>query len=508
MRVVGRGAFGKVRIVERRDTRVLYALKYISKHDCIQMDAVRNVVRERVMLEQLDHPFICRLRFAFQDDEYMYMVMDLMMGGNLGFHLLRQKFDENVIRFWIAELACAINYLHQERVVHRDIKPDNILLDEDGHVHLSDFNIASHLPSHRPLTSQSGTALYMAPEIYRGGGYNEAVDWWGLGVTMYECVYRKRPFDFEKSEELQKAILRGHVHYPQNVPFSVECVSVIQGLLDPNPSKRLGYGPSGWAALVHHPFFRSIDWNRLKDKSINPLFRPPSNQNNFDATHDLEELLFEDNPLSGQPRKNTRRHHAKSSSGMSKEMEKYEREMDFIEERFKPFDFTVFERYEGFQDPVRMTVGEPPEWVKPAFEGAEHGDFLPVKRISTTRQMESEEAFIGPPPAVPPAIYADRQWRENNRARPSYIGPLDNSNQDSEQRQPYSGRSVDANGGLTEDYAYYPTRELQKKQSNRSFRERRERDRRSVSRANNDTRASSSTAAAAIETLADKLKEM
>ncbi|GAB5590688.1 Serine/threonine kinase [Umbelopsis nana] len=503
MRVVGRGAFGKVRIVERRDSKILYALKYISKHDCISMDAVRNVIRERVMLEQLDHPFICRLRFAFQDDEYMYMVMDLMMGGNLGFHLMRQKFDESVIRFWMAELACAIKYLHQERVVHRDIKPDNILLDEDGHAHLSDFNIASHLPSHRPLTSHSGTALYMAPDVFRGGGYNEAVDWWGLGVTMYECVYRKRPFDYEKTEELQKALLRGHVHYPQLYPpVSPECISVIQGLLEPNPSKRLGHGQAGWAALVHHPFFRSIDWSRLKDKTNTPPFKPPSNQNNFDATHDLEELLFEDNPLSGQPRRNTRRHRAKSSSGgLSKEMEKYEREMDFIEERFKPFDFTVFERYVGFQDPVRMTVGEPPEWVKPAFEGAEHGDFLPVKRISTTGQVESEEV-IGPPPAVPPAIYTDRQWRDNNNNRAAII-----DNYQDEQRPGYSGRSVEANSGLTEDHAYYPTRELQKKQSNRSFRERRERDRRSVSRVHNDTRASSSSSAV-VDALADKLKQM
>ncbi|CAM0139835.1 Serine/threonine kinase [Umbelopsis sp. WA50703] len=471
------------------------------------MDAVRNVIRERVMLEQLDHPFICRLRFAFQDDDYMYMVMDLMMGGNLGFHLMRQKFDEHPIRFWMAELACAIRYLHQERVVHRDIKPDNILLDEEGHAHLSDFNIASHIPTHRPLTSHSGTALYMAPEIFQGGGYNEAVDWWGLGVTMYECVYRKRPFEYEKTDDLQKAILRGNVFYPpKSPPVSPECISVIQGLLEPNPSRRLGQGPAGWAALTHHPFFRSVDWSRLTEKHIKPPFTPPTNQNNFDATHDLEELLFEDNPLSGQPRRNARRNRAKSSSGMSKEVEKYEKEMDYIEERFKPFDFTVFERYVGFQDPIRMTVGEPPEWVKPAFEGAEHGDFLPVKRISTTSQMDGDDIVNTPSPAVSQGIYNDRQWLDNNRtgAGSNY---RDTANQDGDQRVPYSGRSMDANVGLTEDHAYYPTRELQKKQSNRSFRERRERDRRSVSRAHNDTRASSSTSQA-VETLAEKLREM
>ncbi|KAJ1907782.1 Serine/threonine kinase [Tieghemiomyces parasiticus] len=119
LRSVGRGSFGKVRIVERRDTKKLYALKYISKAECIRMEALTNVFRERDILEDVDHPFVCNLRFAFQDEEYMYMVIDLMMGGDLRFHITRRRFIENVIRFWIAEMACAIRYLHSQGIVHR-----------------------------------------------------------------------------------------------------------------------------------------------------------------------------------------------------------------------------------------------------------------------------------------------------------------------------------------------------------------------------------------------------
>lgn len=153
-------------MVEHKQTKKLYALKYINKKDCIKMEALRNVFRERNLLERVDHPYICNLRFAFQDDEYMYMVLDLMMGGDLRFHLDRRSFDESVIRLWFAELSSALGYLHCKLIVHRDIKPDNILLDERGHVHLTDFNIATQFEASRPLISESGTCVYMGTRSF------------------------------------------------------------------------------------------------------------------------------------------------------------------------------------------------------------------------------------------------------------------------------------------------------------------------------------------------------
>ncbi|KAI8099543.1 kinase-like domain-containing protein [Halteromyces radiatus] len=381
MRVVGRGAFGKVRIVEHRETRQLYAMKYINKEECIRMDAVRNIIRERTILEQLDHPFLCRLRFAFQDNICMYMVTDLMLGGDLYYHIsANQYFSEDVLRFWFAELSSAVKYLHFNGVVHRDIKPQNILMDEWGHVHLTDFNIATYLHSNRLLTSGSGTSYYMAPEVLKGGGYNEAVDWWGLGVTLYECVYGKKPFDHELNDELSAAIRRGHVHYSNSKrSISGECLSVMQGFLEMVPTKRLGQGDHGWISLVQHPFFRSVDWRRLESKTLTPPFQPATNQNNFDPTFDLEQMVVDD---FGSLQDGGGRHHHRLNDRHRKSTDtsKHERDRTMIKEKFKPFDFTIFEKYEGFKDPVKRTVGEPPDWVKPAFDGADR-DLLPITRI-------------------------------------------------------------------------------------------------------------------------------
>ncbi|KAF9309359.1 hypothetical protein BGZ91_007451, partial [Linnemannia elongata] len=247
-------------MVERRETGKVYALKYISKAQVIKMEAVRNILRERQILESLDHAFVVNMRFAFQDDEYMYMCMDLMMGGDLRFHMNRRAFGEDVVRFWIAELCSAVSHLHSLGIVHRDIKPDNVLLDEKGHAHLTDFNIGCKLTPEKPiLTSQSGTVAYMAPEVFKSTGYGTSVDWWAVGILFYECIYNKRPFQTENIPELRRAIGNQTIEYPHQKGVSQDCVEVIQGLT--------------------------------------PVFQPPAEAANFDATYDLEEMLLEDDPL-------------------------------------------------------------------------------------------------------------------------------------------------------------------------------------------------------------------
>ncbi|KAG0309598.1 hypothetical protein BGZ98_000484, partial [Dissophora globulifera] len=295
----------KVRMVERRGTGKIYALKYISKSQVIKMDAVRNVLRERQILETLDHPFVVNMRFAFQDDEYMYMCMDLMMGGDLRFHLNRKRFGEDVVRFWIAELSCAIAHLHSQAIVHRDIKPDNVLLDEKGHAHLTDFNIGCKLTSQKPvLTSQSGTVAYMAPEVFSGSGYGTSVDWWALGVVFYECIYNKRPFQTDSIGELKKAIPTQTIDFPEKDGVSRECISAMRGFLTRDPKERLGI-KDGMEGIRHHPFFQAGAyqttpdkwWSMLETKQLTPKFQPSTETNNFDATYDLEELLLDDEPL-------------------------------------------------------------------------------------------------------------------------------------------------------------------------------------------------------------------
>lgn len=192
LRSVGKGAFGKVRVVQHKGTKQLYALKYINKVKCIQMRAVENIISERQLLERIECNLIVNMRYAFQDDENMFMILDLMLGGDLRFHFDRHgPLPEEQVRFYAAEVAVSLHYLHSMNIVHRDLKPDNILLDEKGHAHLTDFNIAAVINERKPLTSIAGSFAYIAPEVLLKKGYLAAVDWWSLGIVCYELLYGK-----------------------------------------------------------------------------------------------------------------------------------------------------------------------------------------------------------------------------------------------------------------------------------------------------------------------------
>lgn len=163
LRSIGKGAFGKVRVVRKQEDKRLYALKYTSKRHCVERRAVRNTIFERELLGEIEHALIVNLRYAFQDEEHVFMVLDLMLGGDLKYHLQHTgSFPEDVVRLYAAEMVCALDYLHQRGIVHRDLKPENLLLDGSGHVHLTDFNVAAFLPADGcPLRSFSGTVTYM-----------------------------------------------------------------------------------------------------------------------------------------------------------------------------------------------------------------------------------------------------------------------------------------------------------------------------------------------------------
>ncbi|KAK3333926.1 kinase-like domain-containing protein [Cercophora scortea] len=337
LRVVGRGAFGKVRIVERKDTNLSFALKYIRKDEVVRSESVRNIIRERRMLEHVNHPFICNLRYSFQDIEYMYLVVDLMSGGDLRFHISRKAFTEDAVRFWIAELGCALRYIHGQGIIHRDVKPDNVLLDADGHVHLTDFNVASDIVKGKVLTSKSGTLAYLAPEVYAGHGYDVRADWWSLGVLFYECIYNKRPFEGNSESSLSTVIQAANPKYPvTSPPVSLPCLYAIKDALQINPDKRMG---ATWESFTHHDFFACIDFEALERKEIEPVFVPSSEKTNFDATYDLEELLLEEAPLEARARRQKPRERLKDDA-TDKEIREDEL-YRMIETDFVPFDYTL-----------------------------------------------------------------------------------------------------------------------------------------------------------------------
>lgn len=223
-----------MRIVRHKQTNLEYALKYISKDKCIERRSVYNVINERCMLQRLDYPLIVNLRYAFQDDDTLFMALDLMLGGDLRFMLERhQKLSEMQVRFYVAEILLSLGYLHRRRIAHRDIKPDNILLDERGHAHVSDFNVATTFTQKKPMRfSTAGTLAYMAPEMLGRQGYNTSVDWFSLGITAYELLFGKRPFRGKTSDEVTEAILHAPLEFPDNVYelVSEDCVSVLTGV--------------------------------------------------------------------------------------------------------------------------------------------------------------------------------------------------------------------------------------------------------------------------------------
>ncbi|KAH7884626.1 kinase-like domain-containing protein [Phlebopus sp. FC_14] len=335
-RAVGKGAFGKVRVVEHKKTKKLYALKYMDKSKCIKQKAVANIIQERRLLEEIDHPFIVNLRYAFQDDENCFFVLDLMLGGDLRFHLGQKDLSEDVIRFWAVELISALVYLHKRRIIHRDLKPDNILLDAQGHAHITDFNVAIHYSERRLHTSLAGSMAYMAPEIVGRKGYTWCVDWWSLGITLYELLFNQRPFEGRTSEKMTRSILNDPLRFPDNA--NQKCgengIQFLQALIERTINRRLGCKPGGlgFEDIKNHPWLSNVDWDNLGSKETRPPFVPDGKKANFDVTHELNEFLMVEKPLTHSKRK------------VNSDMDKMKPEIRQLEEQFTVYDFMSSKR--------------------------------------------------------------------------------------------------------------------------------------------------------------------
>ncbi|KAM3582974.1 hypothetical protein VKS41_004730 [Umbelopsis sp. WA50703] len=310
------------------------------------MHAVQNILSERRLLEQIEHPNIVNLRYAFQDDENMFMVLDVMLGGDLRFHLDRSGyFREDEVRFIVAELSLAIHYLHEHNIVHRDIKPDNILFDDKGHTHLTDFNIALKCRQSSPMYTVAGSIAYMAPEVVTKKGYDKAIDWWSLGATTYELLFGRRPFRGNSNDSISKAIAYEDLKFPDNAydVLSNECIDFITKLMCKNPADRLGVSTEGYAQLISHPWFRDIDWKQIEQQTAEPPFSPDPKRANFDVVHELEELLLEDTPLKTRRRKkqptdtnNSSQHRSFSQQWTADQC----RDLLNMEKKFQDYDFT------------------------------------------------------------------------------------------------------------------------------------------------------------------------
>eukprot|EP00088_Acartia_fossae_P052672 TRINITY_DN5962_c0_g1_i4.p1 TRINITY_DN5962_c0_g1~~TRINITY_DN5962_c0_g1_i4.p1 ORF type:complete len:814 (+),score=178.37 TRINITY_DN5962_c0_g1_i4:152-2443(+) len=299
IKVLGKGSFGKVMLSEKIDSDEVFAIKVLKKDVIIQDDDVECTMTEkRILALAANHPFLTSLHSCFQTPDRLFFVMEFVNGGDLMFQIQRaRKFDEGRARFYAAEVTLALQYLHRHGVIYRDLKLDNIMLDSDGHVKIADFGMCKEGIRDDVTTSTfCGTPDYIAPEILQEHDYGASVDWWALGVLMYEMMAGQPPFEADNEDDLFESILHDDVLYP--VWLSKEAVSILKGFMQKNVSKRLGCikAHGGEESIKHHPFFREIKWKELEDRKVKPPFKPKIKSRkdalNFDSEFTKEDPVL------------------------------------------------------------------------------------------------------------------------------------------------------------------------------------------------------------------------
>ncbi|SCV73827.1 BQ2448_6257 [Microbotryum intermedium] len=327
LKVIGKGSFGKVMQVRKKDTGRIYALKTLRKAHIVSRSEVTHTLAERTVLAQVNNPFIVPLKFSFQNAEKLYLVLAFVNGGELFHHLQKEgRFSEERSRFYAAELLCALEHLHSFNVIYRwvharcapskrphivlisstcrrDLKPENILIDYVGHIALCDFGLCKlNMGDSETTNTFCGTPEYLAPELLLGHGYQKTVDWWTLGTLLAEMLQGLPPYYSENTNEMYQKILTDPLKLADDV--SPDAKSLIQGLLTRDPAQRLG--SNGAEEIKRHPFFsKHIDFDLLMAKKIQPPFKPSvasaADTSNFDTEFTSEaplDSVVEDSHLS------------------------------------------------------------------------------------------------------------------------------------------------------------------------------------------------------------------
>ncbi|CAL1712067.1 unnamed protein product [Somion occarium] len=277
LRTLGTGSFGRVHLVRSKHNARFYAIKVLSKEKIVRTKQVMHTRNEQGMLSQVQHPFIINLWGSFQDHTNLYMVMDFVPGGEL-FTLLRRsnRFPDPVAKFYAAEVALALNYLHSLHVIYRDLKPENILLNFDGHIKIADFGFAKYCEN--VSWTLCGTPDYLAPEIIANARYNNSVDWYALGVLIFEMLSGLPPFHEPDANPvtLYEKISTGPtcIKWPA---FNPNATDLILKFMERDPSKRYGNLRNGAGDVFAHPWFREVDWERLKNREIQAPYLPKIN---------------------------------------------------------------------------------------------------------------------------------------------------------------------------------------------------------------------------------------
>lgn len=264
---LGTGSFGRVRLVKHKKTGRCYALKMLSKALVLKTKQLEHILCEREVLEALSFPFIVNVYATFQDEDYLYLVLEYSIGGEFFTHLRKaNRFSNDTARFYAAGVTLTFEYLHNRNILYRDLKPENLLLDHEGHLKVCDFGFAKTVEPGTNTWTLCGTPEYLAPEIILNKGHGKAVDWWALGILIYEMLAGYPPFYADDRMQLYQAILAGKLEFPRHM--KKEARDLISRLLTSDLSRRIGNLKAGAKDIRNHPWFKGFDWEALLNRTI------------------------------------------------------------------------------------------------------------------------------------------------------------------------------------------------------------------------------------------------
>ena len=283
LETIGVGSYGRVRLCRNKKTNKVFAVKMLKKSEIIRMKQVDHVFSEYTILASIFHPFIVELKGVnFTDPSYLYFILEYIPGGEM-FTLLRDKnsFPANQAKFYAAHIVTIFDYLHPKNIIYRDLKPENILIQPSGFLKLTDFGFAKYITGQ--TYTLCGTPEYLAPEIIANKGHGKPVDWWTLGVLLYEMMVGIDPFNDPDPMMVYQKIIKGKIKFPKNIDKDGK--SLIKHLLVGDVSKRYGCLKRGVKDIIQHKFFENFDWNGLLFRTMRPPYVPKVKNNEDTANY-------------------------------------------------------------------------------------------------------------------------------------------------------------------------------------------------------------------------------
>ncbi|XP_070496341.1 cAMP-dependent protein kinase catalytic subunit 3-like [Chironomus tepperi] len=291
LKTLGTGTFGRVVLCLERNEKTYYAVKILPINDVINKKQIEHVKNEKNILLEISHPFIVNMKSFSRDQRNLYMIFEFVAGGELFSYLRKMKcFSTSTANFYAREIILPIEYLHSLNIIYRDLKPENLLLDSEGHMKITDFGFCKKLKE-RTWTI-CGTSEYLAPEIIQNRGHNKGVDFWALGILLYEMLVGRPPYRAEDPYAVYDLIINGKIEWPKNIDLVAK--DLIKKLLTVDRTKRLGCMKNGIRDIKFHRFFKDVNWSDVYDRKYDPPIKP--NVKSIDDTSNYgdynEEYLY------------------------------------------------------------------------------------------------------------------------------------------------------------------------------------------------------------------------